>query len=101
MDSWSHEQIMAMLEGGNEQLQDFFMRHKLSEVYIEESTSSSAKITKDNVRLMRYKTKAALFYRQQLNMHIRQVLDAGAYRGRAASRRLRHKELHQRNSAVL
>ena len=43
----------------------------------------------ENVTLMRYKTKAAMFYRQQLEKHVTKVVEAGPYRGREHSRKLR------------
>jgi hypothetical protein len=48
--------------------------------------SSSSKFTRQNVTRLRYKTKAALFYRQQMSLHVRRVLQAGPYRGREVSR---------------
>lgn len=101
MDNWSQQQVLAMLEGGNGQIKDFFRRHKLGVDDNAIAENSRGLITKDNISLMRYKTKAALFYRQQLAMHVQQVMKAGVYQGRAASRRLRHRELRERNSAVL
>jgi hypothetical protein len=71
MDGWSHSQVLAMLEGGNEQLQHFFQRHQMA------NTSS------------RYKTKAAKFYRTHLEKHVKTVGNAGLYKGREASRNKR------------
>mmetsp|Transcript_10701 Transcript_10701/g.15918 ORF Transcript_10701/g.15918 Transcript_10701/m.15918 type:complete len:240 (-) Transcript_10701:169-888(-) len=70
MDSWSHAQILAMLEGGNDQLKKFLQRHSLQ--------------GKDDL----YKTKAARFYREQLTLHVSRVCENGEYKGRDASRRL-------------
>mmetsp|Transcript_20225 Transcript_20225/g.33526 ORF Transcript_20225/g.33526 Transcript_20225/m.33526 type:complete len:201 (-) Transcript_20225:165-767(-) len=100
MDSWSHIQVLAMLEGGNLQLRAFFNRHKLNSEAKNESPSVGP-ITKENVTIMRYKTKAALFYREQLTLHVNNVFNSGEYKGREASRRLRHRSLDQRNSTVL
>ena len=72
MDSWTHEQVLAMLEGSNEQLKGFFQRHQLG--------NSSALSSK------RYHTKAAKFYRDNLGLHVRNVANSGAYQGREASR---------------
>ena len=72
MDAWSHSQVLALLEGGNEQLQQFFHRHQMGN-----DSSCSA---------LRYHTKAALFYRMHLEKHVEKVGDAGLYRGRQASR---------------
>jgi hypothetical protein len=70
MDHWSHEQVLAMLEGGNEQLDSFFHRHAMS-----------------GMMNKRYKTKAARFYRENLGKHVSTVKEAGVYQGREASRR--------------
>jgi Putative GTPase activating protein for Arf len=72
MDSWSHEQVLAMLEGGNGQLRDFFERHHLGK---------SSPMVKQ-----RYHTKAALFYKIHLAKHVQSVADGGVYLGREASR---------------
>lgn len=99
MDHWSHAQILALLEGGNAQLRDFFKRHQLCvESKRDAGTGDAPKgpITKENVTIMRYKTKAAQFYRQQLTLHVEKVLNAGDYKGREASRRMRQQE--DRNS---
>jgi hypothetical protein len=72
MDAWSHSQVLAMLEGGNEQLQRFYSRHGMGQ----DSVASKH----------RYQTKAASFYRSNLHTHIRKVLEGGEYKGRAASR---------------
>lgn len=99
MDSWSHAEVLAMLEGGNLQLTDFFHRHKLSDKFVKDE--SKGPITRENVALMRYKTKAALFYREQLTLHVNKVMNSGEYQGREHSRRLRHRKLESRNSATL
>ena len=57
-------------------------------------------ITSDNVMRLRYKTKAALFYRRQMELHVANILAAGPYRGREISRRLNHHPLEKRNSTV-
>jgi hypothetical protein len=101
MDSWSHLQVLAMLEGGNMQLRSFFDRHKLSSEAKKKEPDAVGPITKDNVTIMRYKTKAALFYREQLTLHVTNVFNSGEYKGREASRRLRHRSLDTRNSTVL
>ena len=79
MDHWSHEQVLRMLEGGNEQLDNFFSRHAMD-------------ITRENAKEMlgkRYKTKAAQFYRENLGIHVSQVQRSGIYQGRQASRQAR------------
>lgn len=72
MDSWSHEQILSMLEGGNGQLKDFFERHSLGE--------------RSPMASKRYHTKAALFYKVHLAKHVHCVANGGVYLGREASR---------------
>ena len=91
MDNWSHTQIVAMLEGGNQQLQLFFQRHGM------ESTQYGS--GRD-----RYKTKAALFYRTHLDRHVDKVVNAGTYKGRTVSRRQKQQhrqEPEQQNDEVV
>ena len=83
MDEWSIEEVVAMLEGGNAQLTTFFARHALS---VDECRSNSTVINKENVTRLRYKTKAAAFYRQQMELHVCKVIEAGPYRGKEVSR---------------
>ena len=71
MDHWSQEQVLKMLEGGNEQLALFFQRH-----YMDASDDKK-----------RYRTKAAQFYREHLDKHARKIKSSGVYQGREASRR--------------
>jgi hypothetical protein len=75
MDSWTHSNILSMLEGGNQQLSNFFTRHALPA-----PGGSDCRIT--NTGKDRYKTNAALFYRRNLNVHVETVKEAGAYSGR-------------------
>ena len=71
MDHWTHHQLLAMLEGGNEQLKSFYDRHGMG-------TSSLVE--------KRYRTKASLFYRTNLRQHVHDLVDAGVYPGREAVR---------------
>lgn len=96
MDDWSQAEILAMLEGGNNQLHDFFERHNLC---ANSDLAANTSVTSENVTTMRYKTKAALFYRKQMQIHVARVLKSGVYRGREASRR-RHQPLDHRNSSL-
>ena len=66
-----------MLEGGNEQLSQFFTRHKMSTLDYTNNTISL---------IERYKTKAASFYKKHLVKHVQEVIDGGIYKGREASR---------------
>ena len=68
-----------MLEGGNSQLSSFFRRHALDSTA---STFQSPQLTKENIQIMRYKTKAAEFYREQLQHHIQRIKERGPYKGR-------------------
>jgi len=81
MDSWSHKEVLNMLEGGNEQLSAFFERHQLGE-----HNSLVCADMMDTVK-NRYKTNAALFYRKNLAMHVEKVVSpCGEYKGREAFR---------------
>jgi hypothetical protein len=83
MDHWSHEQVLAMLEGGNEQLDSFFHRHAMSDMMGK-----------------RYKTKAARFYREHLGKHVSTVKESGVYKGREASRRSSHRQPPKHSDTV-
>eukprot|EP00565_Helicotheca_tamesis_P005980 CAMPEP_0185734894 /NCGR_PEP_ID=MMETSP1171-20130828/23756_1 /TAXON_ID=374046 /ORGANISM="Helicotheca tamensis, Strain CCMP826" /LENGTH=173 /DNA_ID=CAMNT_0028405023 /DNA_START=399 /DNA_END=920 /DNA_ORIENTATION=+ len=93
MDSWSHSQILSMLEGGNQQLSQFFERHALgpakkSRKHVQRSCSSGNFSNDiDEVVDKRYKTKAAQFYREHLAVHVQRVAADGIYKGREAARR--------------
>jgi Putative GTPase activating protein for Arf len=120
MDEWSVTEVVSMLEGGNCQLGNFFERHNLTKSTCtatsrttsqQESaagaTTTSAeeppdgrRITPENVTCLRYKTKAALFYRRQMELHVANILAKGPYRGREISRRNAHHALEKRNSTV-
>ena len=120
MDEWSHAQVLSMLEGGNDQLSGFFIRHSLSPRAADGSMSGEALAaaeaaaataaaiaanstyqTKkpnsiirsnscnavDDIVAKRYKTKAALFYRENLAKHVAAVAADGQYKGREAARK--------------
>ena len=134
MDGWSHTQIINMLEGGNDQLSGFFLRHSLSpksaaatmgsnstesgsgnssgheqddDIIVAKAAAAAAKAaaalqanqkpkapsrtnsfnTIDDIVALRYKTKAALFYRENLAKHVERVVAAGRYKGREAARK--------------
>jgi len=78
MDAWSHSQVLAMLEGGNDQLARFFDRHRMG------NQNGAGTVQK------RYLTKAARFYRINLAEHVNEVSAAGIYQGREMSRRKNH-----------
>lgn len=78
MDSWSHSAVLAMLEGGNQQLSTFFARHDLhSSLTTPINGTTTTTPLKD-----RYKTNAALFYRRNLTVHVETVKQSGVYSGR-------------------
>lgn len=134
MDGWSHPQIISMLEGGNDQLSGFFLRHSLSpksaattmgsnstgsgsgnssgdeqdsDLMVAKAAAAAAKAaaalqanqkpkapsrsnsfnTVDEIVALRYKTKAALFYRENLAKHVGRVAADGRYKGREAARK--------------
>lgn len=100
MDEWSLPQILAMFEGGNEQILEFFGRHLLSPEACSKIPNMPPTMTPQTVTRWRYKTKAALFYRQQMSLHVNQILQSsGPYRGREMSRR-RKPSLAHRNSTL-
>lgn len=91
LDSWNHVQVLSMLEGGNAQLSQFFTNHKMGNSDC--NSNSTALSTLD-----RYNTKAAVFYKEHLISHARDVGDfdkSGLYQGREVSR---VKALQQRKS---
>ncbi|CAB9527824.1 with coiled-coil, ANK repeat and PH domain-containing protein [Seminavis robusta] len=101
MDDWSLQDVLTMLEGGNGQLRTFFTRHALCENTAHDKPGKV--INSENVTLMRYKTKAALFYKQQLDLHVGRVLQALPYRGREHSRGLKNHQqrpLSKANSTI-
>lgn len=74
MDAWSHSQVLALLEGGNQQMKQFFQRHHMHGESIEALD-------------IQYRTKAARFYKKSLDQHVDKVAGAGLYSGREASRK--------------
>lgn len=104
MDSWTHKSVLAMLEGGNKQLGDFFSRHGLSSSETHHShshsptnslinTSAHTHSSNDdgsasvNATIDRYQTNAALFYKKNLSDHVDRVEQSGEYKGRDHSRK--------------
>jgi Putative GTPase activating protein for Arf len=64
------------------------------------TTTTSSMLTTDNLPIMRYKTKAALFYRQQLYHHVQQLLGSGQpYQGRR-DRKIKRRPLGTQRSTV-
>lgn len=86
MDSWSHSDILAMLEGGNQQLNGFFSRNLLT-------TSRELSCVENNSTILnRYKTNAAKFYRNNLSSHVTKIMKKGKYVGRDAYRNKKSKK---------
>ena len=71
MDDWTADQVLNMLEGGNDQLESFFGRHDMGK--------------ESNMTSKRYHTKAALFYKTHLSKHVVSVTKQGSYQGREES----------------
>eukprot|EP00986_Skeletonema_menzelii_P008504 scaffold3612_cov124-Skeletonema_menzelii.AAC.1 len=90
MDGWKVHEVLSMLEGGNEQLDQFFERHEMgkSGSVSGDGTTTNNKLTSPTATslLDRYKTKAASFYRQHLINHAKELGEGGIYKGREASR---------------
>ena len=101
MDHWTHKEVVMMLEGGNAQLDGFFARNCLRKKEFEQREKISQKqqqqkptvprrgsysLTAENVSEIRYRTKAAAFYKNQLEAHVGRLLEDPArkpYRGRS------------------
>ena len=75
MDNWSYSQVLSMLEGGNEQLHNFYSRHLMCDI-------------KSEIFDRRYQTKAAYFYRTNMEVHVANVGKFGQWKGREASRKV-------------
>jgi hypothetical protein len=86
MDHWSHTEVLSMLEGGNKQLNDFFARHGLQAHHQDIVNDIPALPAEHLAAINRYKTNAAMFYRNNLRVHVKQVEESGIYRGREHSR---------------
>jgi hypothetical protein len=82
----SRQEILQMLEGGNKQLSTFFERHGLDSA---SSSFQSPHLNRNNIQIMRYKTKAAEFYREQLLHHIQRINEKGVYKGRRRNKNAR------------
>lgn len=102
MDTWSHRDVLAMLEGGNDQLAKFFERHQLSPRNSERSSdkvclNSSKTVATVSSEELRYKTKAARFYRENLGKHVENIASSGEYQGREAARKRAGKQAKKRS----
>jgi len=106
MDSWTHKNVLAMLEGGNKQLGDFFSRHGLSSsethshsptINTSAHTHSSHDDSNVNAIVDRYQTNAALFYKKNLSDHVDRVEKSGEYKGRDHSRKKNQKNKNSSN----
>jgi len=75
MDSWTVPQMLCLMEGGNGQLRAFFERNAGSRWRSAPGGASGD--------LEVYKTKAARYYREQLDVHVRKILHGRSrYEGR-------------------
>jgi hypothetical protein len=92
MDSWSRSEVLSILEGGNKQLNDFFARHGLP--------SSLYQAEDDDTYRNRYKTNAAMFYRDNLSLHVGRVEQAGTYKGRHSLRKKTRRRKFKRSHAL-
>uniref|UniRef100_A0A7S2PQ48 Arf-GAP domain-containing protein n=1 Tax=Leptocylindrus danicus TaxID=163516 RepID=A0A7S2PQ48_9STRA len=105
LDGWSVNELLFMLEGGNQQLADYFAKHKLlsndgrphygfrsdsaasmcSSVATYTTTETSRTRTPVAEEVKKYKTKAAKHYRNQLGAHVKRIVDSHMYNGRDIS----------------
>jgi len=97
MDHWTHREVVLMLEGGNAQVGGFFARNCLTKKEFEKRgeirreqqqnhLGRNSSLTADNVESLRYKTKAAAFYKSQLEAHVGRLLEdpvGKPYQGRS------------------
>lgn len=101
---WTVRELLLMLEGGNQQLVNFFAKHKLisddgrplygfrsnSLASVCTSTSVATYATTETSRtrtpvpeeVKNYRTKAAKYYRNQLGAHVERIVDSHTYNGR-------------------
>lgn len=88
MDHWSHHEVLAMLEGGNRQISGFFDRHALSTNNDKSLVTRTGRdvLDKSSIVQIRYRTKAAIFYRENMLLHVANLLQSGVYKGRQAVR---------------
>jgi hypothetical protein len=86
MDSWKYSDVLAMLEGGNSQLGDFFTRHRLSSSYEMKNEDNNTCTSNIDMNFNRYKTNAAKFYKTNLSLHVSKVREGGVYKGRSVYR---------------
>lgn len=92
MDEWSHLQVLAMLEGGNKQLMDFFARHQMGGGGRNGGEGTCSRPINAMMTYKRYQTKAAQFYQTHLAKHVNEVSNAGIYLGREAARQSKKKK---------
>jgi len=95
MDSWSDTEILAMLEGGNKQMSDFFSRHLLLPGRV---LLTNEELSEQAERL--YRTNAALFYRKNLSKHVQKIRDSGDYKGRESYRNAPNNYGHKRGKTA-
>ena len=98
-DTWNHQQIVSLLEGGNTQLRTFFHRHQLLNNSSTETTSCRNQ-QQQYLYNQRYQTKAALFYKVNLKQHVSNVIQNGAYRGRDYNRKQASSRISRSSSST-
>jgi len=89
MDNWLYCDILAMLEGGNSQLKNYFAQHELS--YQDKYRNAN----------LRYKTNTAQFYRDNLNQHAKILAFDGKYKGRKGLKDISSKRISARRHSKL
>ena len=95
MDDWSHSQILAMLEGGNDRLKHFYNRYSP-----QQNNFDSKNVGNSNRMLQyekRYNSKASQLYRDLLTKHVNKLISKGECTGRGIkkssnSKRKKHKK---------
>lgn len=98
-DTWNHQQIVSLLEGGNAQLRTFFHRHQLLDDSginnnTQAATCNKKLLEQQHLFKQRYHTKAALFYNVHLKQHVAHVIQNGVYRGREYNRQQKGSSNH-------
>ena len=100
MDNWSQSQILSMLEGGNDQLNNFF--HRYSHPRCNYDLKYSGNNNRMEIYERRYKSKSSQLYRNLLTKHVNKVISKGAYTGKGIEKlsRLNRKKNNQYEKKV-
>ena len=83
MDNWTVDQVLSMLEGGNDQLRGFLRKQKVIDSY-SDTGGGEQKIDAGEV----YRSKAAKYYRREIAGHVKRIKDKGVemYEGRGGGK---------------